>query len=249
MQGGEQTGAAGAENENVGRERLHVHALPMLASTAARRAAASALTCACSEPPCESMVTSSGPKPLMRNFHKDSRDAGRPVDLLDRLDPGGLQRRGAADHGQVSAAQIAEGLERGLAHAALADDQLDAVAFHQRPREAFHAHRGGGADAERLVAGGVAGARVDLAHIGRGVDDGMALEVEARGASAVEHRDQRGIANAEQRLLERDGVADAKRAYLLVADRHVEDVVRHVAHSNSMPPGVMIAVARRAEWH
>src|SRR6185312_1138798 len=66
----EQPGAAGAEDEDVGFER--VHAAPMLASTAARRAAASALTCACSELPCESIVTSSGPKPLMRNFHSDS---------------------------------------------------------------------------------------------------------------------------------------------------------------------------------
>ena len=36
MQGGEQTGAAGTENENVGREGLHDHALPMLARMSER---------------------------------------------------------------------------------------------------------------------------------------------------------------------------------------------------------------------
>ena len=106
------------------------------------------------------------------------------VDLLDRLDPGGLQRRRAADHREISAAEIAEGVERRLSHAAFADDELDAVALHQRPREALHAHRRGGADAQRLVAGRIAGARIDLAHIGRGVHDRVALEVEARGAAA-----------------------------------------------------------------
>ena len=199
----------------------------MLASTAARRAAASALTCACNEPPWESMVTSSGPKPLMRNFHSDFRMQVVHVDVLDLRDPRRLQRGGAADHGQISAAEFLESIERRLPHAALADDQPHAVALHQRPREALHAHRRGGADAERLVAGGIARARIDLAHIGRGVDDGVALEIESRGAAAVEHRDQRGVADAEQRFFERDGIADLQRARLAFVDRHVEHVMRH----------------------
>src|SRR6185437_9797550 len=32
------------------------------------------------------------------------------VDLFDRLDPGGLQRRGAADHREIDAADVAEGI-------------------------------------------------------------------------------------------------------------------------------------------
>ena len=51
------------------------------------------------------------------------------IDFFDRLDPGGLQRRGAADHGQISAAEFLEGIERRRPHAAFADDQLDAVAL------------------------------------------------------------------------------------------------------------------------
>src|SRR3569833_2960944 len=74
------------------------------------------------------------------------------VDLLDRLDPGGLQRRRAPDHGEVGAANVAEGSERTLPHAALADDDADALALHQRAREARHTLRGGGTNAERLVA-------------------------------------------------------------------------------------------------
>ncbi len=149
------------------------------------------------------------------------------VDVLDLRDPGGLQRGGAADHGQIGAAEIAEGVERRLSHAAFADDQLDAFALHQSLREALHAHRCGGADAERLITGRVARARIDLAHIGRGVHHRVALQVEARGAVAVEHGDQRGVADAEQRLFQRHGVADFQRARLRVGDRHVEHVVGH----------------------
>ena len=122
------------------------------------------------------------------------------VDLLDRLDPGGLQRRGAADHGEIGAADVAEGVERALPHAALADDDADALALHQRPGEALHALRGGGADAHRLIAGRAFVGDRHLAHVRRGVDHGVALHVEDGFAVAVEHRDQVGVADAEQRF-------------------------------------------------
>jgi hypothetical protein len=53
------------------------------------------------------------------------------------------------------------------------------------------------------------------------------LEVEARGAPAVEHGDERGVADAEQRLLQHDGVADPQGARLRFSYRHLEGVVRH----------------------
>ena len=34
------------------------------------------------------------------------------VDVLDGLDPGGLERRGAADDGEVNPAQVGEGIQR-----------------------------------------------------------------------------------------------------------------------------------------
>ena len=66
-----------------------------------------------------------------------------------------------------------------------------------------------------------------LAHIGGGVDHRMALEVELRRAPAVEHVDLRGVADAEQRLLQRHRVVDAKGAHLRLGDRHFEDVMGH----------------------
>src|SRR3954470_24631421 len=75
------------------------------------------------------------------------------VDLLDRFDPGGLQRSRAADHREIGAADVAEGVERALPHSALADDDADALTLHQRAGEALHALRCGGADAHRFVAG------------------------------------------------------------------------------------------------
>ncbi len=73
MQRREQPGPAGAEDENVRLDLVHARAGPLapsFARMASRRPSAAALTSACSEPPCESIVTSSGPKPLMRNFHR-----------------------------------------------------------------------------------------------------------------------------------------------------------------------------------
>src|SRR5690242_12549722 len=73
------------------------------------------------------------------------------VDVLDRLDPGGLERRGAADDGEVGAAKLRERLEGILAQAALADDEAHAVLLHQGTRESLHAIAGGRPNADRLV--------------------------------------------------------------------------------------------------
>src|SRR5947209_19222786 len=75
------------------------------------------------------------------------------IDVLDLLYPGSLQRRRAADNRQIGATQFLEGGERIGTHAALADNDAHALALHQRPGKPLHALRGGGADAERRVAG------------------------------------------------------------------------------------------------
>ena len=81
--------------------------------------------------------------------------------------------------------------------------------------------------------------------------DSVAFEIETRGAAFIEHRDQGRVANAEQSFFKCHRVADVQRARLLFGDRHLEDMMRswREPHSKSMPPGVITADARRAEWH
>ena len=59
------------------------------------------------------------------------------------------------------------------------------------------------------------------------MDDGVAIQVETRAAPFVEQGNVAGVANAKQRFLQRDRVADAKLAYLFFGYRHGEVVVRH----------------------
>jgi hypothetical protein len=47
----------------------------------------------------------------------------------------------------------------------------------------------------------------------------MSVQVEAAAPAPVEHMDLRGVADAEQRRLQRDGIVDAQGAYLGLADR------------------------------
>src|SRR5215203_3951200 len=111
------------------------------------------------------------------------------IDVLDRGDPGRLERRGTADDREIGAAEIAERTPGRVAEAPLADDDAHALALHERFREALHALRGGGADAHGCVARRVLVRALDAAHVRRGVDDGVAGEVEARAPAAIEHVD------------------------------------------------------------
>src|SRR5262245_54791958 len=76
VQRGEEASAPSPEYEDIGIEPVHCERghfnASMRARTSSRREAAAALMSRWSEPPCESIVTSSGPKPWMRNFHKHS---------------------------------------------------------------------------------------------------------------------------------------------------------------------------------
>src|SRR5438067_635547 len=69
------------------------------------------------------------------------------IDLLDRLDPRRLERRRAADDGEVGAAKVFECLLRAITQAAFANHQSHAVLLHQRARETLHAIARRGADA------------------------------------------------------------------------------------------------------
>ena len=211
MQRGEQPRAAGAEDQNVGRRVVcSVHAAAD-ARRAPRRAAprASALT---------SRVQRAAVRIHRHQQRAEALDAEFPqalgiqvveIDVLDRLDPGRLQRRGAADDGEIGAAEIAEGGERRRPHAALADDDAHAVALHQRPREALHAHRRRGADADRLIAGRDSpGAASTLRTLGAVWMTAWPLRSKRVVRPRSNMCDQRGVADAEQRVFQRDGVAD-----------------------------------------
>src|SRR5712692_4371288 len=75
-----------------------------------------------------------------------------PGDLLDLLDLGRLERRGAPDDGEIDHAQAAHRLDRLVREAALAADRADAVAVAERLGEAHHPGRGRRADTDLLVA-------------------------------------------------------------------------------------------------
>ena len=59
------------------------------------------------------------------------------------------------------------------------------------------------------------------------MDHGVAAQVETGGAAAVEHVDLGRVADAEQGLLQGDGIVHAQLADLLFGHGHVEFVVGH----------------------
>src|SRR5207248_5844826 len=89
-----------------------------------------------------------------------------PGDLLDLLDLGRLERRRAADDGEVDHPVAAHRLDRLVREAALAADRADAVALAERLGEAHHPGARRRADADLLVP-----PLADLAHPGRRVQE------------------------------------------------------------------------------
>src|SRR5690242_15729662 len=100
------------------------------------------------------------------------------IDILDRFDPRGLQSRGAARYGKISAADFAERIETLEAHAALADDDPHTFALHQRAREPLHPHRCRGADADRRKLRGIFRRRLDRPDVWGSVHDAMPRKIE-----------------------------------------------------------------------
>src|SRR5690606_18526381 len=99
-------------------------------------------------------------------------------------------------------------------HPALADNETHAAVCHELTCEPFHARRGRRADTDRLIACREGIRNLDFTHIGRGMDDCVAVEVEARLAATVEQGDIAGVANAEQGLLQGDRIAYAQLPHL-----------------------------------
>src|SRR5687767_4707973 len=95
------------------------------------------------------------------------------VDVLDRLDPGRLERRRAADDGEIRAAVLLKSLQGTFPEAALADHQPHAVLLHQRGGKALHAVGGRGSDADRRIARWMLLALLHFLYVRGGMDDGM----------------------------------------------------------------------------
>src|SRR5215510_11186320 len=170
------------------------------------------------------------------------------VDVLDRLDPGRLERRRAADDGEIGAAEIVKRVQRGLTQAPLADDHPHAVLGHEGAGETLHPRARSRADADRGVPRRMLARGLDLLDVRCSVDRRVTAQIEAGRASAVEHVNLRRIADAVERAVQRHRVADAQRADLALRDRCSEVPMRH-QNPYSIPAAVNVARARRAEWH
>ena len=133
MQRREQARAAGAEDEDVGRIRftasrrghhsLHAEAGQHLGAPRLRVVGDVAVEAAAVA------VHADEQRPEVADAELPQRLGVEvvEVDVLDLLDPGRLERRGAADDREVDAAQLAERRLRAFAQAALADDDAHAV--------------------------------------------------------------------------------------------------------------------------
>src|SRR5918996_5528931 len=123
-----------------------------------------------------------------------------PVDLLDLLDLGGLERGRAADDREVHHPVAAHRLDRLVGQAALAADRADAVVAAERLREAHHAGARRRPDADLLVA-----PLADLADARRRVQKEGAGQVHRRLDALVEDADLRAVAGGNDFGVHRDG--------------------------------------------
>src|SRR5574343_150868 len=146
-----------------------------------------------------------------------------PLGALDGLDLGGGQHRAAAGEDRVHGLVfLAAGGGLG-AHAALADDQLDAGLLDEGALELLHAHAGGRADADHLEV-----AVVLLAHDRAGVEDRAALEVHRQLASLLDQAAVGHVAAGHQAAGQPDHVAHLQVGQVFVADRGLQDLLRGV---------------------
>src|SRR5215211_2822462 len=148
-----------------------------------------------------------------------------PGHLLDLLDLGGLERRGATDDREVGHPEPLHRLDCLVGETALAADRPDAVLRAQTFREAHHARARRRADANLLVA-----ARPDLADVRRRVQQERAGEIHRRLDPLVEDPDLRAVADPDDVPLDDHLVAGAELKDLaLVGDRERDLVRRHQA--------------------
>src|SRR5689334_23358359 len=152
-----------------------------------------------------------------------------PEHLLDLLDLRRLERRGAADDGEVDHAEPLHRLDRDVREAALAADRADAVLLAEALGEAHHAGARGGADADLLVGAPALGVLGHLAHVRRRVEQEGATEIHRRLDTLVEDPDLGSVADADDVALHRDLVAGAELEDLgRIGDRERDFVLGHV---------------------
>src|ERR671936_2756472 len=128
-----------------------------------------------------------------------------PRDLFDLLDLRGLERRSAADDGEVDHAVRAHRLDRLVGKTALPADRAHAVSRAERPGEAHHPRARRRADAELLVT-----PVADFPHVRRRVQEKRAAQVHRRLLALIEDPDLRAIADADDVALDDDLVACAR---------------------------------------
>src|SRR6266536_1652119 len=151
-----------------------------------------------------------------------------PGDLLDLLDLGRLEGRGAADDREVDHPVLAHRLDRLVREAALAADRAHAVLRAERLGKSDHARGGRRADADLLVTAGA-----ELAHAGCGVEEEGAAQIHRRLDALVEDPDLRAVADADDMPLDDDLVAGSQLQDLRrVGDRERDLVRRHGGYAS-----------------
>src|SRR6185312_1325659 len=169
-----------------------------------------------------------------------------PGDLLDLLDLRRLERRGAADDGEVDHPEPLHRLDRLVGEAALAADRADAVLRAQPLGEAHHSRARRRADADLLVATGA-----DLADVRRRVQEERAGEIDRRLHALVEDPDLGAVADPDDVPLHDHLVAGAQLLDLGgVGDRERDLVGRHQPPPSPAPPAPRGAEAalRAMSW-
>src|SRR6266542_2336333 len=154
-----------------------------------------------------------------------------PGHLLDLLDLRGLEGRRSSDDREVDHPESLHRLDCLVRQPTLAADRAHPVLRTQRLREAHHACRGGGADADRLVT-----ALADLAYPGRRVEQKGPVQIPRRRNALVEDPDLGAVADADDVAVHDHLVARSELADLGFGGRESEAVTRH--HASSPYPNV-----------
>src|SRR5688572_22027306 len=163
-----------------------------------------------------------------------------PGDLLDLLDLGRLERRGAADDREVDHPEALHRLDRLVREAALAADRANAVLRPEAFREAHHARARRRADADLLVT-----SWPKLANVRRRVEEERTGQVHRRLYPLVENPDLGAVADPDDAPLDDHLVAGAELQDLgWIGDREADLVLRHQPVTRLEPPWRIAASTR-----
>ena len=143
-----------------------------------------------------------------------------PVVLFDFFDLARGKDGAAARPHAVKGLVVAAARFRVGAHAAFADDDLDARVADEFALELFHAHGGRGTDGNHLVAASRLVAAGD--HDGARVEDGLAREVHGERTVLLHETHVDVVARGDEITREVDDVADFDPFEIFVFDRRGE---------------------------